>query len=354
MVTSAKCLIVGSTKAYSGKSATVLGIAFQAQKAGLTLAYGKPLSSETGSAMSDEDSRCIAETLGIVSQPTLLSLNPQTIQKRMLGDDSQDYPAQLQRYRTDSDLVILEGPGTLREGTLFDLAVEQMAQVLDAQVLLVTRYEAISLVDSVLVAKAQLGDRLCGVVINDVPADDIDSVKAAICPFLAAKGIPVYGVLPHSEILMSVSVRELVHQLKAEVLCRSDRLNLMVETLKIGAMNVNSALKYFRKARHMAVVTGGDRTDLQLAALETSTHCLILTGHIAPTQEVLNRAEDLEVPILTVDLDTLTTVEIIEKTFGHVNLHDAIKVQYIREMTADELDVARLLEHLGLSTAAAV
>lgn len=354
MVGSAKYLIVGSTKAYSGKSATVLGVAFQAQKAGLTLAYGKPLSSEINGTTNHEDSRFIAETLGIAPQPTLLSLNPKTIQKRMSGDDVQDYPAQLQQYRADRDLVLLEGPGTLREGTLFDLAVEQMAQALDAQVLLVTRYEAIALVDTVLVAKAQLGDRLCGVVINDVPAGDIDHVKEVICPFLAAKDVPVYGVLPHSEILMSVSVRELVHQLKAEVLCRPDRLNLMVETLKIGAMNVNSALKYFRKAHHMAVVTGGDRTDLQLAALETSTHCLILTGHIAPTQEVLNRAEDLEVPILTVDLDTLTTVEIIEKTFGHVKLHDAIKVQFIREMTADALDVPRLLDRLGVSTAAAV
>jgi BioD-like phosphotransacetylase family protein len=39
----------------------------------------------------------------------------------------------------------------------------------------------------------------------------------------------------------------LVHQLKAEVLCRSDRLDLMVESLAIGAMNVNAAVKYFRK-----------------------------------------------------------------------------------------------------------
>ncbi len=357
MVKSAKYLVVGSPKDYSGKSAVVLGVAFQAQAAGLTIAYGKPLSAEANDTNRIEDSQFISETLNLEPSrqpPTILSLTPETIQRRMSGHDSQDYQAQLRQYQASSDLVLLEGPGTLRDGKLFDLSVEHMAQALDAKVLLVIRYEAVALVDLILSAALQLGDRLCGVVINDVPADDTVHVTEVVRPFLEAKGIPVYGVLPHSDLLLSVSVRELVHQLKAEVLCRSDRLNLMVETLKIGAMNVNSALKYFRKAHHMAVVTGGDRTDLQLAALETSTHCLILTGHIAPTQEVLHRAEDLEVPILAVDLDTLTTVEIIEKAFGQVRLHEAVKVQCIQEIAATALDTSRLLEQLGLGTAAAV
>ena len=80
----------------------------------------------------------------------------------------------------------------------------------------------------------------------------------------------------------------------------------------------------------MAVVTGGDRTDLQLAALETSTHCLILTGHIPPQPLILSRAEDLEIPILTVNLDTLTTVEIVDRAFGHVRLQEPIKVSVFR------------------------
>ena len=67
--------------------------------------------------------------------------------------------------------------------------------------------------------------------------------------------------------MRSISVRDIVGRLKADVLCCGDRLDLMVETLTIGAMNVNSALRYFRKGINMAVVTGGDRADIQLAAL---------------------------------------------------------------------------------------
>ena len=112
-------------------------------------------------------------------------------------------------------------------------------------------------------------------------------------------------------------------------------------------MNVNAALKYFRKRRNMAVVTGGDRVEIQLAALESSTQCLILTGQLPPPPFILTKAEDLEIPILSVDLDTLTTVEIVDRTFGQVRLHEPIKVQCIRELMNTHFDNDRLLSQLA-------
>jgi uncharacterized protein len=186
------------------------------------------------------------------------------------------------------------------------------------------------------------------VVINDVGEKHFERVNTGLREFLEKHDIAVFGVLPSSTLLRSVSVAELQKKLDAEVLCRSDRLDLMVESLTIGAMNVNSALKYFRQRHNMAVVTGGDRTDLQLAALETSTQCLILTGHIPPTKTILTRAEEMEIPILSVDLDTLTTVEIIDQAFGQVRLHEPIKVDCVCQMTAEYIDCDRLLLALGL------
>ena len=244
-------------------------------------------------------------------------------------------------------MVLLEGPANLEEGSLFDLSLPQVAEAVDASVLLVTR--PIDLyIDDLLSAKRRLGSRLAGVVLNDVPSDKLESIATTVRPFLEAAGIPVLGMLPRSALLRSVSVKELVHQLKAEVLCRPDRLDLMVETLTIGAMNVSSAMKYFRKARNMAVVTGGDRTDIQLAALESSTQCLILTGHLPPSPLVIGRAEEMEIPVLSVDLDTLTTVEIIDSTFGSVRLHERIKVECVTQLMAEHFDWDSTIASLGL------
>jgi BioD-like phosphotransacetylase family protein len=102
----------------------------------------------------------------------------------------------------------------------------------------------------------------------------------------------------------------------------------------------------------MAVITGGDRTDLQLAALETSTNCLILTGRVPPQSLILSRAEDLEIPILSVELDTLTTVEIVDRTFGSVRLQEPIKVQCIQQLIQEHFALDRLINKLELSVSA--
>ncbi|MCC5626413.1 phosphotransacetylase family protein [Nostoc sp. CHAB 5715] len=224
----------------------------------------------------------------------------------------------------------------------------------NAGVLLVSRYKSLLSVEALLAAKGRVGDRLIGIVINDIPVTQLEAVDTLLRPFLEQQGIPVLAMLPNSDLLRSVSVGELVKQLKADVLCRNDRMDLLVESLAIGAMNVNSAVKYFRKRRNMAVVTGGDRVEIQQAALETSTQCLILTGQLPPPPFILSRAEDLEIPILSVDLDTLTTVEIVDRTFGQVRVHEPIKVQYIRKLMSEHFDIDRLLSKLDLTPAAAL
>lgn len=363
MPKSAKYLLVGSTEAYSGKSATVLGIAHQLKQRGLDIAYGKPLGTCWSGAKAsdiDEDVQFVADTLNLPPnrlKPTVLFLDELTLQKRICGKDSTDYRQEVRKYletETGEDLVILEGSANLEEGTLFNLALTQISDLLNARVLLVARFHSLLIVGALISAKQRLGDCLMGVLINDIPADRLDEVKESVQPYLERHGIPILGLMPRSDLLRSVSVHELVQLLKAEVLCRADRLDLMVESLKIGAMNVNSALKYFRKGRNMAVVTGGDRTDIQLAALETSTQCLILTGQVPPSADIISRAEDMEIPILSVDLDTLTTVEIVDRAFGQVRVNEPIKVQCMNQLMEKHFDVDRLLVDLGLEATAIV
>ncbi|MDF5728115.1 MAG: phosphotransacetylase family protein [Rhizonema sp. PD38] len=362
MPKSARYLLIGSTEAYSGKSATILGLSHQLQQAGLDIAYGKPIGtrlSEVQGTVIEKDVQLIAESLKLPQNrlaPVILALNETTLQKRLQGEDKTDYQKSLSQslHLFPGDLMLLEGPGNLAEGCLFDLSLPQVAEVVDAAVLLVTRYQSLLSVELLLSAKQVLGDRLIGIVINDIPAQQLQAIDTTIRPFLEQQGIPVLGMLPKNDLLRSVSVSELVDQLNAQVLSGSDRLDLMVESLAIGAMNVNAAVKYFRKRHNMAVVTGGDRVEIQQAALETSTQCLILTGQLPPPTFILNRAEELEIPILSVDLDTLTTVEIIKRSFEQVRVHEPIKVHCIRHLMAEHFDLNRLLSQLGLNPAVAL
>jgi BioD-like phosphotransacetylase family protein len=355
-VPNSKHLLIGSTEAYSGKSATVLGLGLQLRQRGIDFAYAKPIGtcpSEQPNIYLDEDVHFIGQVLELPPnriRPTLFSLEAETIQQQLADDLQNPYLPQISDYLKSQgeELLLIEGPGTLEEGTLFGLSLPQMAEITDAQVLLVARFHSVLIVDGLLAAKQKLGDRLMGVLINDVPADQLQDVRTSVKACLERHGIPVLGILPRTPLMRSVSVGELVRQLNAEIICCPERLDLMVQKLTIGAMNVNSALKYFRKADNMAVVTGGDRADIQLAALETSTQCLILTGHLSPRKDILERAKDLEVPILSVDLDTLTTVEIIERAFEQVRLQEPIKVKCVHLLMEQHFDIEQLMAKLVL------
>ncbi|WP_404785712.1 phosphotransacetylase family protein [Altericista sp. CCNU0014] len=355
----AKHLLIGSLVAHSGKSAAVLGLGPQILAKGVSFAYGKPLSVNLDASAPpgiDLDVQFIVSALNLTQHqvvPSALTVNATDIQKQLQTGRivPSGLPSVVESGLEDRDLIVFEGPSNLAEGELFGFSLLQQAEQLDAAVLLMARCHSLAVVEELLMAQVHLGSRLGGVILNDVPEKLAQSVVDFAIPFLEQHDIPIFGYIPSHPLLRSISVREMVRQLDAEILCCSDRLNLMVEQLSIGAMNVNSALRYFNRASNMAVVTGGDRTDIQLAALESSTNCLILTGHFSPNPIVINRAEELEVPVLSVDLDTLTTVELVDKAFSEARFSETIKVECIQQLFKQHVDVDRLLNTLEIKPA---
>jgi BioD-like phosphotransacetylase family protein len=287
--------------------------------------------------------------------PSLHTINADTAHGRLLAGDlapGAGFEALKQRLQQEADdLALLEAAGSLSEGQLYGLSLVQLARGLEAPVVLVHPWQDSRSVDALLEAHSQLGDGLAGVVLNIVEPDQVSQLRQEVVPALERLGIKVFGVMPRSPMLRSISVEELARRLGARVLCCSEQLNLLVETLSIGAMSVNSAMEFFRRRRNMAVVTGADRTDIQLAALEASTQCLILTGAGEPLPQLLNRAEELEVPVLKVDHDTLTTVEVIEAAIGHVRLNEAVKATYAIRLVEEHCRFEPLLKRLGLPIA---
>jgi len=116
----------------------------------------------------------------------------------------------------------------------------------------------------------------------------------------------------------------------------------------VGAMTASSAITYFRRRPNKAVITGGDRHDVQLAALETSTRCLILTGNQQPSAVVVERAKQVGVPIIVVEPDTLTTVQSLEQIFGKTSLHQSKKVARFFNILQERFDFTRFYDMIGI------
>jgi BioD-like phosphotransacetylase family protein len=125
-------------------------------------------------------------------------------------------------------------------------------------------------------------------------------------------------------------------------------LDDLVERFSIGAMNFEGALRYFRKIRSKAVITGGDRPDIQLAALETDTRCLILTGNLYPNETIIAKAEERNVPIMVVQRDTYSVVEQVEDIMSRLRIRDERKINRAIQLVDEEFDFALLYERLGI------
>ena len=350
-------LFIGSTAGNSGKTLITVGLGLALKECGYKVGYVKPLGKlpiTVDGKTVDADAHFLKGILNLAEPleqicPVILT---QDLVARGLRGEIPDLRSKIQQaYDTISagkDITLIGGAGSLADGSFLGISGTRLAKEFRSPVLLIDVYTNEVCLDCILTAKESLGDRLMGVVLNRVTPQSLPEVEQMIVPFLGSKGVEVLGVLPLDRVLDAVTVRQMTEILDGKVLCGQDRLDEFVERFSVGAMDVDAALGYFRKLPNKAVITGGHRADIQLAALETSTKCLVLTGDQMPNEIIISRAREVGVPMISVHFDTLTTVEKLEAVLGRIRIREERKVQRARELLRDRLNYRRIVEKLGL------
>lgn len=347
-----------STAEGTGKTATTVALARLARDRGQTPGYMKPkgtrLQSNVGKTL-DADPMLARDLLDIEAEMHELEpvvYSPTFVENAIRGRED---PAALhERVReafeglaADADRMFVEGADAWTTGGIVDLTDRDVADLLDTRTVLVSRYDTERDVDDVLAAADAFGDRFGGVVFNAVSDAAIDVLEADVVPFLEGRGVPVHGVLPRDPGLAGVRVRDLAEELGAEVLVEAGA-DAFVERFQVGAMGAEEALRVLRRTSDAALVTGGDRSDVQTAALEApGVNALVLTGGVRPADAVLGRAADAGVPVLLVQSETLTTVERMGEVIDGGRIRDETTVDRLQELLADHADVDALLGDTG-------
>jgi hypothetical protein len=350
-------LYITSTQSFSGKSAVCATFIDRMQKDGYRVGYLKPFSSAArvlAESSIDEDARFVKETFNL-SEP-LETLAPVVVTSQRMrkilaeggGDYSETVRKAAQTVSKGKDIVVMEGSDNFREGYIVNLSLNEVANLVDAKIITVVGYQnSLQVVDDILTALTRLGERLVGVIINAVPENRLEYVHDLVLPYVRKQGVTVLAVLPYQQTLHSINISEIVQALGGELIC-GDCPDDLVENLMVAAMNVDQALKYFRLVTNKAVIVGGDRPDIQLAALETSTKVLILTGNTRPNPMIEARAEERGVAIILSPYDTLTTVEKVEQFFGKTRFHQAEKVSRFALLLNNLMDFENLYRIIGL------
>ncbi|WP_251330782.1 phosphotransacetylase family protein [Haloplanus pelagicus] len=347
-------VLVTATGESTGKTAVAIALGRHAQDRGLSVGYMKPkgtrLQSQVGKTL-DRDPMLARELLGTddeMHEMEPIVYSPTFVRSAMEGRERPEELRERVREGFDTvaegrDLMLVEGGGRLTTGGVVDLTDVDVAELLDAEVVLVADYATPPDIDETLAATRRLGDRLAGVLFNRVSDAVYDEVENLVAPFLEEKGIPVLGVLPREAELAGVSVGDLADELGAEVLTDVPT-DGVVERFLVGAMSGEEALRFFRRTKDAAVVTGGDRTDIHTAALEApGIKCLVLTGGRRPPSTVLGTAAEKGVPILLCSTDTLTTLDRAEEVVHSGRTRDERTVEVMGNLLTDHADVGALL-----------
>ncbi len=298
----------------------------------------------------DEDAMYIEEVLGIKDEiediaPVVLTQN---YYREGLRDNefSSSFLNVIEKsylkIKHGKDIVLLEGAGNIESGMFLGISSKDICFRLKAKAVLILRYST-EIADKVLIAKEFLGDNFGGIIINWIPQNQADYLTDIILPFFFFFFLKDHGSIYFDKTLSSFTIKEVSDLLEGKVICAKEKVDELISSFMIGAMSEEQALIFFKKQTNKAVITGGDRADVQLAALETDTKCLILTGNFQPPTVVTNRAEELGVPVVLVPFDTLTTMEKINEIIGKVRFHELVKIDTMVEVVKNQVDVDMLI-----------
>jgi BioD-like phosphotransacetylase family protein len=354
----AETLLVTSTADSTGKTAVALALALAARDGGKSVGYMKPkgtrLESNVGKTL-DADPMLARELLDLDDpmhelEPVVYS--PTFVREAVRGRED---PAALRETVREAfadlaagrDLLLVEGGG-LNAGATVGLTDPEVADLLDARVLLVAPYSGPEDIDDVLVASERFGDRLSGVLFNAVGDAAFDDLASDVVPFLSGRGVRTFGTLPRVKELAGVAVADLGQELGARTLTDGAPTDAIVERFVVGAMSAGEALPALRRTRSAVLVSGGDRPEIVTAALDASgIEAVLLTGGFQPPAAVLGRAEEAGVPVLLVQADTTTAIERLEGVIRSGRARDARTVERMGDLLAEYADVDAMLLGTG-------
>lgn len=338
-----KKVVVASLRKSAGKTSFIVGMikALQNQKIGYMKPFGDRLLYRK-KRLWDYDSALIANIFGLKEDPENITIAFEHSKVRYMYDE-EGIKKKLKEMAANTgegkNTLIVEGGKDLICGVSVHLDPLSVTRYLDGELILVISGDEDSIVDDITFIKKCInmsGVTFKGAIINKV--QDVSEFKDIYSDTITEMGVPVLGVIPYKTELTYVSVGYLAEFLFAKVLAGEQGLTNVAKNIFVGALSANAALRnpLFSKEDKL-IITGGDRTDMILAALESDTAGIILTNNILPPTTLISKAQDRNIPLLLVSFDTYQTAKKIDDLEPLLTKDDTEKIQVLGSLVKEHV-----------------
>ena len=341
-------VVIASMRKGAGKTSTIVGIAGALNR---KMAYIKPFGDRMlyrKKRLWDYDSALISSLFGLKEDPVDMSIGFDHSKLRYMYDEEGTQKKLLEiigSIGSDKETLFIEGGGDLAYGISVHLDTLSLVKYTGSKLFIVASGEEDTIIDDLLFLKRHVdlaGVKLAGVIINKV--QHLDEFQSTHLPAIEKEGIRVVWVLPFQSELTYFSVYSLSERLFAKVITGEGGLKRVVKNIIIGAWSANVFLQnpLFKKENKL-VITGGDRTDMILASLESDTSGIILTNNILPPSNIISKASERNIPLLMVFADTYQTARQIENLEPLLTKDDAEKVDLLQQLAKKHLNLNEIM-----------
>lgn len=360
-----KKIYVAATRQNDGKTITALGLLDAFCEIFPNVGYIKPVGQQVKLIRDkriDKDATLMNEVFQIGSQ--LPDMSPVAVPRGFTknyilhGDVDKLKDKILTAYNRageGKDFMVIEGTGHAGVGSVFDLSNAAVAKLLGAKVIIVTCAGIGRPIDEVMLNKAVFDSfnvEIIGIIVNKVKPNKYETIDKFVRLGFKRKGIDVLGVIPFVPVLSSPTIRQLLEDIKGELISGNENLDQSVSTMIVGAMPAHTALDYFKG--DVLLITPGNREDLILAAITCafpgistySVKGIILTCGIWPNKTILKLVKETGIPVILVNDDTFTTAQKITNLIIKIRPGDSDKISMVKEIIKEYVDIDYIMNRL--------
>jgi hypothetical protein len=341
-------VIIASLRKNAGKTTVMVGLAKALNK---KIGYLKPFGDRliyNKKRLWDYDSALITNTFALSENPEDMSIGFDHSKLRYMYDEkiTREKVTELAANMSQGkDILFVEGGQDLAYGISVYLDAVSLARYLNGNLVIVISGDENTVFDDITYVKKNMdlgGVAFKGIIINKV--QNMEDFKDTYLPQIQKIGVPVLGVIPFQKDLTYFSVSYLSERLFAKVVTGEEHLNRTVKNIFIGAMSVNAALQQpLLKKEGILMITGGDRTDMILVALDYQVAGIILTNNVLPPAHIVSKATERKVPLLLVTYDTYETARRIDSMEPLMTKDDKQKIELLGKLIQENVNIQEIV-----------
>ena len=339
-------VVIASTGKEAGKTSLIIGLSKALNK---KIGYLKPLGDRLlyqKKRLWDYDSALVTNVLGLEERPEDISIGFSHSKLRFMYDEASTKEKLTEitdNVRKNRDIVFIEGGENLSYGRSVYLDPLTVARSTGAKLLLIVSGSDEAIIDDItFLTKCVNTDNvdLVGVIVNKVK--DVENFKDLYLDTLNELGVKILGIIPYKKELTNFSMDYLNQTLLAKVLAGEKGLQNKVEHILVGAMSAAQVTKSpLWSLKNKLIITPGDRPDMIIAALESSTAGIVLTNNILPSDPIIeSKANMANIPLLLVSTDTFATAKQIDDMEIIFTKDETEKIDLVEKLVKEHVDLS--------------